>query len=367
MAWYRCGGIPSDLLDEIMVSKASGVVAEFDTDMPNTNVYSAITNIDITQKGEGVPTPSNVRGFVGFTEMNVTQSTKNLFNGVSLILEGFIALQNSRLRSSATARTIVVRCKPNTTYTISKTVGARFFVAYSERYPEFEVTNLCKNIINDNTASSITITTGANALYLLAYVYSETYDSGTAEDMIASVQIEEGETATTKETVTNYAYTLGQTVYCGKLDVLTGLFTVTHILFDLANYVGNIASVASGAKKYFSFTDLVLEPKLEGEIKCDKYEQVLINNSTENVGVDIGKQYKSIFFRPQNPSSYTSSTIMSYITDTLGSLVVCYELDIPTTIQLTGHQLQALSNNKIYTDNGNSTVQFLETLGHRLS
>ena len=56
-----------------------------------------------------------------------------------------------------------------------------------------------EKVINYN-ASSITITTGLTAKYLVAYIYNAEQDAPiTADEIIASVQIEKGSTATPYE------------------------------------------------------------------------------------------------------------------------------------------------------------------------
>lgn len=114
---------------------------------------------------------------------------KNLFNP-SNVLNANISTEPS-ITSSDRTRLVYAKCEPNKTYTVSKMVGARFQVAYTKALPSVGVNFFGK--ITQNSASSITITTGADAEYIVAFVYSSSSgDSMSAETMIASVQIEEG-------------------------------------------------------------------------------------------------------------------------------------------------------------------------------
>lgn len=165
---------------------------------------------------------------------------KNLFDkddAASIIDKMYINANSSTFAlvgGSATAKTIYIPCLPNTTYTVSKNAGTRFIVATSIAVPQNG--GQADNIITNNTAANITITTGANAKYLVAWVYNST-DTGTAQDMLDSVQIELGSQATTYApyftpielckigTYQDYIYKSGDDWYvhkdCGKY-VFTG-------------------------------------------------------------------------------------------------------------------------------------------------
>ena len=101
--------------------------------------------------------------------------------------------------SPTTYRTVYIPCKPNTTYTVSKLFDQtknRFTVAYTKETPNYRVQTY--GTIYNSTGYTITITTGADAKYLVAYIWLNG-GSTTPEDMINSIQIEEGTTATPYE------------------------------------------------------------------------------------------------------------------------------------------------------------------------
>lgn len=129
----------------------------------------------------------------------VTVEGKNLFDNSKTANILKCCLSVSILVSSMNTRTIFIECKPSTTYTVSKIRGNRFVVGWSDKLPAPGV-ELQEKVINYN-ASSITITTGLDAKYLVAYIYNAGQDAPiTADEMIASVQIEKGSTATPYET-----------------------------------------------------------------------------------------------------------------------------------------------------------------------
>lgn len=126
---------------------------------------------------------------------------ENLFDGVS-VLNSYITLSGITANDTK-YRLVYSRCLPNTTYTISKTAGQRFATAYTTQLPAVGVPTY-DFWGGASTASSKTFTTGPDAKYLVAWVYNSQYDTAlTAEQMLASVQIEKGSIATPYEAYAN--------------------------------------------------------------------------------------------------------------------------------------------------------------------
>lgn len=178
----------------------------------------------------------NICPISGTSEVKTIRSGKNLCD-TSLVYDGYINASQQKILSNANARTLYLPCKPSTTYTVSKQAGQRFIVAETTELPTNNV--VVSNIVSDYTASSITITTTASAKYLVAFVYLSTADTGvTADQMLATCQIELGSTATDYESYqgTTYTTSLGRTVYAGTLDVVSGVLTVTDA--NIASYNG---------------------------------------------------------------------------------------------------------------------------------
>ena len=124
-----------------------------------------------------------------------TNDGRNLFNkdDSSLILIGNITYQGTYSNYPQT-RTICLPVEPSTTYTVSKIESSRFGVASSPTIPANG--DSVNNYEYNNTATSLTITTGASDHYLLASVWYETADTLTLQQVLDTVQIEKGSTAT---------------------------------------------------------------------------------------------------------------------------------------------------------------------------
>lgn len=123
---------------------------------------------------------------------------KNLFDKDNAnIIIGYPDAENV-INPATTTRTVYIPCAPNTTYTVSKTVTARFCVAFADVLPASGVTVTGR--IQNNTATSITATSSADSKYIVVWVYHTSYDTSiTLDEILATLQIELGSTATTYE------------------------------------------------------------------------------------------------------------------------------------------------------------------------
>lgn len=264
----------------------------------------------------------------------------NLFNkddSSSIINANIPSGSSGTIPANANSRLVFIKCKPNTTYTVSKTAGARFRVATTVDVPADGV--VCSQIISDNTASSITITTDATAEYLCAYVYNTTVDSGTDTEMIASVQIEEGSSASP------YRQYIGDAIYGGTLDVETGVLTIDSI--ELKQKPNNWKKATSYDVFYYALgtTDPPYYP-VASNLICNRYKT---GNSVTSASGAYTRGDKTICPRGtsdnQRDRFYVRdddyATLEDFVAD-ISSLQIVYALPEPITIQLTPEQIQIL-------------------------
>lgn len=128
------------------------------------------------------------------------KDSKNLFdkNNAKTLNASFNAGQVNTLTSNENTITVYIPCKPSTTYTFSKTLGARFFVGYTKTTPALNVEVFGRAGANNST--EWTITTDSDAKYLVAFVYSGIIDTSlTSTQVLNTLQIEYGSTAHTYE------------------------------------------------------------------------------------------------------------------------------------------------------------------------
>lgn len=125
---------------------------------------------------------------------------KNLFNknNANIINCG---ISGSSISASTANKTLYIPCQSNTVYTVQRRNDGdvnRFRVGACTTTPANGVT-LSSPSIEDDSATSITITTGANDTYLAVMYYRTAETTLTEQEVLDSIQIEKGSTATSYE------------------------------------------------------------------------------------------------------------------------------------------------------------------------
>lgn len=131
------------------------------------------------------------------------ESSQETTRGVQLfdkdnanIIYGFIANNNDIFNySNNNSKSLYISCNPNTTYTVSKVASYRLRVASSIVLPARNV-DITKYFYSNDSASKATVTTDENANYLIVTYYNSENDTLTEQQILDSIQIEEGSTAT---------------------------------------------------------------------------------------------------------------------------------------------------------------------------
>ena len=132
----------------------------------------------------------------------IREHTKNLFEPEN-VLNAYFTASSTYVKSNDSCALVFIPCEGSKTYTVSKTAGTRFAVGYTKAYPvagsNSSTGTAIYGVTVDNAASSISITTGSDAEYIVAWVFNGGSDTGTRAAMLSSVQIEEGSSATSYE------------------------------------------------------------------------------------------------------------------------------------------------------------------------
>lgn len=181
----------------------------------NNNANIEISNIMIAETSEtdyepytngASPNPDYPQEVEVVTGENVVKvEGKNLFDKDNAnVLNAYINNTNSTITNDNNMRTLYISCKSNTTYTISKILSSRFIVISSVNTPDNNVVGT--NIVFNNSATSLTITTGASDKYIAVFYYNSSADTLTEEETRNSIQIEQGSTATTYEAYKSQTY-----------------------------------------------------------------------------------------------------------------------------------------------------------------
>ena len=120
---------------------------------------------------------------------------KNLFDKNNLNkINASIDISTNKLYQNNNYRLLYIPCKSNTTYTISKISSNYLDVGYTKTTPAFDV-DVYGYITSSSPHKNITITTGSDAKYLFVRYY-KTDDTLTEQEILDTIQIEEGTQAT---------------------------------------------------------------------------------------------------------------------------------------------------------------------------
>ena len=176
----------------------------------------------------------------GKSRVNIIHS-RNLFNknSVNALNAYFVdGTNNITADTSGNNKTIYIPCKPNTTYTIQKTASpSNRAIGYTTTTPAVGVAVQGAINISANTTTGH-ITTGNNAQYLVIRVWSSSQDTITYDQMIASVQIEEGTTATPYKPFTTNEINIDNETFTDTLKVGTDVDNRSRV--NIIRQVNNI-------------------------------------------------------------------------------------------------------------------------------
>ena len=128
--------------------------------------------------------------------LGVKVSGRNLFDKDNAnIIIGYPDAENV-INGASSTRSVYIPCAPNATYTVSKTLTARFAVAFTDDIPSIGVAVTGR--VQNNTASSITTTSRINSRYIVVWLYHVDLDTTTIKinEVLTTLQIELGSTAT---------------------------------------------------------------------------------------------------------------------------------------------------------------------------
>ena len=140
---------------------------------------------------------STIHDFVpyGSNYLQLKNVKKNLFdkNNLHFIL-GAVDVESITINN--VGKSFYIKCKPNTTYTISrKIVGSRFVVGTTNGIPK-QGEKVYDRVVN-NAGSSITLTTSSNSNYLCVYYLLNSTEN--ENNILDNIQIEEGSESTSYE------------------------------------------------------------------------------------------------------------------------------------------------------------------------
>ena len=367
-----------DTKADAIVKTASGEIASFTDGGDDLPVKSLKVNIVPKQSGSGDPSPSNVRPISGYSDVNVKRIGKNFLkvNGYDLFRQYGYYDRNELTDSSVILdpptigwSNIWVAYKnvpigtPITlsgTYTNPNGNGARPTIALGSVDPTDTSFSNYADIVKETITEvgtrtfSLTATIPSGRICALRITASNTNDISMVTQVfkVENMQIELGSTATAYEPYEgeSKSISLGQTVYGGNLEVVSGKLTITKVLADMGTLPWTLDSRYANKQFYCQ----IRQAKTFGDILCSTYKTTTRHSWNSNVDLTIDTLEDHYFIAVDN--SYAT---VSAFKSAMSGQKLCYELATPTEIQLTPTEVKTLlGNNNIWSDGGTVEVEY---------
>lgn len=141
-----------------------------------------------------------------FSDVTVTGCGKNLFDkeNAANLLDGYVSGAGVYTVSFAGEKSFVFKCTPNTDYVVSKRWGATNRIAGFSAIPTITTAGTFIGEYNDRTSYSFN---SGTAEYIVVWYFNNSGEKYTNEEMLASIQLEYGTTATVYEPYMGAEYT----------------------------------------------------------------------------------------------------------------------------------------------------------------
>lgn len=318
------------------------------------------------QSGTGDPSPSNIRSIIPWDGLSVWNGGKNLFNkDVEPYKTGmFIADINNNIASyteNANYNVYRIPVKQNTYYTFGliKATDPRWAMLNEQGY----VVNNGKNEGGQAGTYKTVLTTATTKFLLLSVAVNGTYK---CDDIL---QLEEGETHTEYEPITDTDISFPSPVYGGTLDVVSGVLGNGWIPFVFDDQTVFNTGVYDTTRDLIGAQIKEL-PSTSQDVWVDAYCDKLVRRTSANeeysfVIAGNGQKYCQIFCGrlSDHPEITTKDEAKAFVSNWLQNnpVTLVYSIPTPTEQTLTGHQITALiGNNTIWSDaDGSMTCVYL--------
>lgn len=328
--------LKEDLTAIAIRQTVSGSIASFTDGAEDVPMKSLVVNIEPVQSGSGDPSPSNVRPISGWTAVNTSR------NGINQWDEeweaGYINSTTGAKASSTTefVSKNLIPIRPNTAYYASTAnyTGAKRAAFYDAD----------KNYLGQSNGGWIVLPNGvftspSGAYYMMFYVTATSYNND------ISINYPSTDTAYHRG-ADNEQYTtaLGQTVYGGKLDVVTG-----ELILTWRSILGSAWTQYNSNNGYKAYRiSSTPQAKIGSVGKCNMINEYGSFNS--------GSMSKNIIQLPE-----TSNMAYMALDESISAsdIQLIYMLLQPITVQLTAQEVTSLLGvNNVFADAGSVDVTY---------
>ena len=323
------------------------------------------------QEGSEDPSPTNIRPIIGQTEVVIDDVGKNLIGGLDFA-EAFSNSVDYTLdttnkvftfrRSDIGDLIIYDQFKPNTRYTLFisayANLGTNRNSSLRVEYTDgtiyyFDIQTTTKSLYTYTTTSGKSV----KRLYLSSFLDSTVYayydECGIFEGVLTVDDFEPYKGKT-------YTIQLGDTIYGGELDVVTGELTVTHGEVDLGDLTWLKENTSKTGRYRFHSGTLPSDSLATADtINCiaDSFTADTVNHVYSVVNDNsIGCASVVVYITSSVYDSYSANDFKSAM---VGKHIV-YELATPYTIQLTPQQIRLLEGtNNLSCNAGDLNIEYL--------
>lgn len=358
----------------------SGNIVSFDDVDVDNAINEMIVDINVVQSGSGDPSPTNIRPISGWNSVELVRCGVNVFGGTTMMDKVYTTLSNATkddtnvtVSFSGTgnnAKVLFNTFKPSTRYTFILTLSHTLTTTGTNlicKYTDGTLSYIDK-ATNTNKQTIVFVSTAGKSVATLQIINA----GGTTTLFCNECGIFEGVlTATDFEEYqgTTYPINLPQTVYGGKLDVVSGELTVT---WGINTYDGSEDWHVSGEHKYYYLqTDNTLLP-IKWATNCKAISNEFAYKGTGTNGVFMDN-YNNAFGLYVNPAVGVNTRWIFITYDDLNKdldafksfltnnpLVIAYEINTPTTITLTPTEVTTLlGDNNIWADCGDINITYM--------
>ena len=327
-----------------------------------------VSHIVPKQSGSGDPSPSNIRPITGYDSIKLSRTGKNLFGGEALA-DALVLVGGTKDASNGTVSffggnhtpRLFTDCKKGKQYTAiaygSNSYGGghtNLYFKYTDG--SYDVLQFSSKTANEKSYAVFTSRIGKDVDWFSTVSAAGTttleYDKcGLFEGVVSLEEFEPYNGGT-------FTIDLGQTVYGGTYNWKTGELTISYasIVYD-GTTSGKMVTMTDAGAKTYAYQAPTPKPKIGGKVYGDR----TICNSINGLVVTVSKMSKDITGVTDSDSD---ATVISKINATLKSwydagtpLTCVYEIETPTTIQLTPQEILALSGtNYISSSTGDTEV-----------
>lgn len=185
-----------DKINDVFRAGQLGIVSSAEA-LKGSASGSSVTMRDISPVEHDVKCTLSGEG-IDLSQVKVQRLGKNLFDKNNAnIVNGWFSV-DGLINGADIAKSVYIPCLPNTTYTVSKIISARFYIGFSPTIPK--AFGPIENVKGYGNLSVGTSTSPSNAMYLVVWCYNSNYDTNISfEQILDSLQIEVGTTATEYE------------------------------------------------------------------------------------------------------------------------------------------------------------------------